>query len=256
MQILDNHHLFQLINAPAGLGSVTLWLANALAEWLINLIPVAMVVAWVRGDAGSRHELLQMLLAVLFALAIGQLLAFLWPQPRPAELHLGHQYLQHSADPGLPSDHVTVFWSLAFAALVSVFVLTWSATRLGYSSKSRLGVAERREGRKASQVLANLAVAGLCAMVFAVNHRVAFLMGVVAALTEAGLPAHQAATALLSFNIGVEVVQASLILITIPILTLLATKKPKFYAPATMVCVGLISLAGAFWFVERIVRGG
>ena len=49
----------------------------------------------------------------------------------------------------------------AFAALVSVFVLTWSATRLGYSSKSRLGVAERREGRKASQVLANLAVAGL-----------------------------------------------------------------------------------------------
>ena len=73
----------------------------------------------------------------------------------------------------------------AFAALVSVFVLTWSATRLGYSSKSRLGVAERREGRKASQVLANLAVAGLCAMVFAVNHRIASLMGVVAALSEA-----------------------------------------------------------------------
>ncbi len=91
---------------------------------------------------------------------------------------------------------------------------------------------------------------------------VAFFFGLVhgfgfaGALTEAGLPAHQAATALLSFNIGVEVVQASLILITIPILTLLATKKPKFYAPATMVCAGLISLAGAFWFVERIVRGG
>jgi uncharacterized protein (TIGR00297 family) len=73
----------------------------------------------------------------------------------------------------------------AFAALVSVFVLTWSATRLGYSSKSRLGVAERREGRKASQVLANLAVAGVCALLYAVSHRVAFLMGVVAALSEA-----------------------------------------------------------------------
>ncbi len=125
MQILDNHHLFQLINAPDGLSPLALWLATALAEWLIYLIPVAMVVAWVRGDAGSRHELLQMLLAVLFALAIGQLLAFLWPQPRPAELHLGHQYLQHSADPGLPSDHVTVFWSLALAALVSVHYATW-----------------------------------------------------------------------------------------------------------------------------------
>jgi uncharacterized protein (TIGR00297 family) len=73
----------------------------------------------------------------------------------------------------------------AFAALVSVFVLTWSATRLGYSSKSRLGVAERREGRKASQVLANLAVAGVGALLYAVSHRVAFLMAVVAALSEA-----------------------------------------------------------------------
>jgi len=73
----------------------------------------------------------------------------------------------------------------AFAALVSVFVLTWSATRLGYSSKSRLGVAERREGRQASQVLANLAVAGGCAVLYGVTHRVAFLTGIVAALTEA-----------------------------------------------------------------------
>jgi uncharacterized protein (TIGR00297 family) len=73
----------------------------------------------------------------------------------------------------------------AFAALVSVFVLTWSATRLGYSRKSRLGVAERREGRKASQVLANLAVAGICSVLYALSHRMAFLMGVVAALSEA-----------------------------------------------------------------------
>ncbi len=32
-------------------------------------------------------------------------------------LHLGTQYLEHSADPGLPSDHVVVFWSLALALL-------------------------------------------------------------------------------------------------------------------------------------------
>lgn len=73
----------------------------------------------------------------------------------------------------------------AFAALVSVFVLTWGATRLGYSSKSRLGVAERRDGRKASQVVANLAVAALCAVLYAVTQRVAFLMGIAAALSEA-----------------------------------------------------------------------
>lgn len=123
--MLDNHHLFELINAPAGPAPLPLMLATALAEWLICLIPVAMAIAWVRGDHGSRRELLQMLLAVLLALAVGQALAFVWPQPRPVELHIGHQYLPHRADPGMPSDHVTVFWSLALAALVSVHYATW-----------------------------------------------------------------------------------------------------------------------------------
>jgi undecaprenyl-diphosphatase len=125
VQILNNHHLFELINAPAALGAIPLLLATALAQWLICLIPVAMAIAWLRGDHGSRRELLQMLLAALLALAIGQILAFVAPQPRPFQLHLGHQYLAHSADPGLPSDHVTVFWSLALAALVSIHYATW-----------------------------------------------------------------------------------------------------------------------------------
>jgi hydrogenase/urease accessory protein HupE len=80
--------------------------------------------------------------------------------------------------------------------------------------------------------------------------------GFAGALTEAGLPPNQAALSLAAFNIGVEIVQASLILITIPILALVSEKKPKFYVPATTVCAVLISLAGGFWFVERIVRGG
>jgi len=125
VNILDNHHLFELINAPSGLRPIPLILATALAEWLICLIPVAMAIAWMRGDHGSRRELLQMLLAALLALAVGHALAFAWPQPRPFELHMGHQYLPHRADAGLPSDHVTVFWSLALAALVSVHYATW-----------------------------------------------------------------------------------------------------------------------------------
>ena len=38
----------------------------------------------------------------------------------------------------------------AFAALISVFALAWVTTRLGYQRKQKLGIAERREGRKAS----------------------------------------------------------------------------------------------------------
>ncbi len=51
----------------------------------------------------------------------------------------------------------------AFAALVAVFVLTWSSTRLGYARKLNLGKAESRAGRNAAQVLANLGIAALCA---------------------------------------------------------------------------------------------
>jgi len=57
----------------------------------------------------------------------------------------------------------------AFGVLVTLFVLTWVSTRLGYRRKQALGLAERREGRNAWQVLANLAVAAAAAFVDFVN---------------------------------------------------------------------------------------
>lgn len=49
----------------------------------------------------------------------------------------------------------------AFGVLFAVFVLTCVTTRLGHGRKRRLGIAERRRGRRtAGQVLANLGVSG------------------------------------------------------------------------------------------------
>jgi uncharacterized protein (TIGR00297 family) len=74
----------------------------------------------------------------------------------------------------------------AFAALITVFALTWVTTRLGYQQKQKLGTAERREGRKASQVLANLGVATVCAALAVLGRsRGIFLLAVAAALSEA-----------------------------------------------------------------------
>ena len=74
----------------------------------------------------------------------------------------------------------------AFAGLVMVFALAWITTRLGYPHKQKLGIAERREGRKASQVVANLGVATGCAAlyVFGRQQRV-ILLALAAALSEA-----------------------------------------------------------------------
>jgi uncharacterized protein (TIGR00297 family) len=73
----------------------------------------------------------------------------------------------------------------AFAALVSVFVLTWVATRFGYRRKQKLGTAESGEGRTASQVLANLAAAAVFAGASALSGKAVFLLASAAALCEA-----------------------------------------------------------------------
>lgn len=57
-------------------------------------------------------------------------------------------------------------WRTAVVPVAAVFVLAFGATRAGRTKKERLGIAERRKGRNAAQVAANLGVAGLvsCAM--------------------------------------------------------------------------------------------
>jgi uncharacterized protein (TIGR00297 family) len=74
----------------------------------------------------------------------------------------------------------------AFAALLSVFALTWITTRLGYKRKQKLGTAEPPEGRTARQVVANLGVAAACACLYAVSGtKIIFLVALTAALSEA-----------------------------------------------------------------------
>jgi len=73
----------------------------------------------------------------------------------------------------------------AFAALVALFAMTWVSTRIGYRRKDELGLAERREGRNAGQVLANLAVSGACALLFGTRGNSAWIVAAVAALAEA-----------------------------------------------------------------------
>ena len=73
----------------------------------------------------------------------------------------------------------------AVAILALVFALTWISTRFGESRKKSRGAAEDRQGRSASQVLANLAVSAVCAVASFTTGRPVFLLGTVSALSEA-----------------------------------------------------------------------
>lgn len=124
---MSNLLLFERLNATLATPHWEISAATVIAQWLILSVPVALVWNWVQGKDQERRALLEMLLAVLLALGIGQIITHVWPQPRPFMIHLGSQFLPHDPDPGLPSDHVTVFWSLACAALISGRFSTWSA---------------------------------------------------------------------------------------------------------------------------------
>src|SRR5467141_2444412 len=76
----------------------------------------------------------------------------------------------------------------AFATLAALFLMTWAATRLGYRRKLALGLAERREGRNAWQVLANLGVAALGSVAFRVTgNRVWLIAGLAAGMVIAAV---------------------------------------------------------------------
>ncbi len=128
---MNNLHLFQLINAAPGLSYPPWLVATLLARWIIWLVPVSLVIVWVRGTQEARHEILVVLLAVGLSLAFAEFVSLVWPQPRPLSLHVGTQYLEHDTSPGLPSRQVTVLWTLAFASLRTRTVALWGFPLLG-----------------------------------------------------------------------------------------------------------------------------
>jgi len=73
----------------------------------------------------------------------------------------------------------------AFAALIAVFLLAWSSTRIGYQRKRKLGIAEEKQGRKASQVFANLGVAAVCAALYRWHGNNFLLLASAASMSEA-----------------------------------------------------------------------
>jgi hypothetical protein len=57
---------------------------------------------------------------------------------------------------------------------------------------------------------------------------------------------------LLVFNIGIEVVQLSLIALTFPLLALLRHRAPVAALWTTGTIAAGVSAAGLFWFVQRV----
>jgi hydrogenase/urease accessory protein HupE len=75
--------------------------------------------------------------------------------------------------------------------------------------------------------------------------------GFAGALAEAGLPHQAIPLSLASFNIGVEIGQACIVLVAVPLLRLLARFNPMLSNAVTRYASVGITAAGVVWFVQR-----
>ncbi len=79
--------------------------------------------------------------------------------------------------------------------------------------------------------------------------------GFAGALAEVGLPKASLGVALASFNIGVEIGQACIVLAAFPLLNLFKSRRTAAFVKFAYVVSILIGIAGGYWFVTRLFPG-
>lgn len=128
-----NQALFLLINAAPGSADINIYVASAIAEYPIWLIPVALIFGWPYGTHAIRQQLIVAIVSGFTGLLINQIIGWLWYHPRPFEMGIGHTFVSHVQDSSFPSDHLTFIWAFAFSHLLhrKTSFAGWTFTVLG-----------------------------------------------------------------------------------------------------------------------------
>jgi len=113
-----NHTLFLWLNAPERPSALALMLATFFAEQLIWAVPILICIGWLRGSKAIRKAMLVVTASGLLGLLINQAIGLAWTHPRPFMIGLGHTLIPHIADSSFPSDHLTLWWAVAFSLLL------------------------------------------------------------------------------------------------------------------------------------------
>jgi undecaprenyl-diphosphatase len=118
MDVLNNT-VFLWLNASAHPTPWIVDLAVVLADWAIWLIPLTLCAGWLYGNENSRRTMLMAAVAGGLGLFANQIIGTMWMHPRPFMVGLGHTLITHAPDSSFPSDHLTLWWAVAFSLLAS-----------------------------------------------------------------------------------------------------------------------------------------
>lgn len=138
--------LFLLFNANAQTPAASIAIANAISSWLPTLSAVPVVLGLALGSKALRRTLVLALASMLVAWAVARLIRWGVPTPRPAQLGMGMQWIEHALRASFPSMHATGAFALAqalslgctrhrrwiiVAAWILALAMAWSRVHLG-----------------------------------------------------------------------------------------------------------------------------
>jgi undecaprenyl-diphosphatase len=114
-----NQTWFLSINARPATPLWQIDVAVAIANDLLYLIPALLALLWLFGNRHQRDAAVRACCVAFLALGINQLIGMIWMHPRPFMIGLGHTFIEHAPDSSFPSDHGTLFASVALTFLVA-----------------------------------------------------------------------------------------------------------------------------------------
>jgi len=107
-----NRTLFMWLNAGEHPPHIMLFLATAVAQWLIGGVALLLLALWLWGSRACRAAVLMAAQTAGLALCCNVLIGLCFMHPRPFMIPLGHTYLAHAAETSFPSDHAVVFFAV------------------------------------------------------------------------------------------------------------------------------------------------
>ena len=110
-----NLDLFSLLNVPEQASPLMMHYATFVAHDLVYLLVVCFALFWLYGSQNSKNLILKAFVFCCIALSISELASYLLNTPRPFVMHVGHTLIAHEATGSFPSNHMTIFSSIAFA---------------------------------------------------------------------------------------------------------------------------------------------
>ena len=139
--------LYALLNADSETSALSIEAARIASAWLPDLSGVAVALAFLRGSPALRRTLVMLLLSMALAWCITRLIRWGFPSPRPAQLNMGMQWIQHGGRAGFPSLHACGAFALAQAISLGctrhyrpLVIVTWMAALAIAWSRVHLGV--------------------------------------------------------------------------------------------------------------------